>query len=252
MKKMGKRSTPRMLYLLIAVTLLSTAMGYHVEAQEIENYLGPEACMTCHSTQYEEWGDSKHSQAFSDPAFQEEWASKGNPDDCLQCHTTGFDSSSGDYAFEGVTCESCHGAGLTMAVDTSPELCGSCHTGEYGKNRFEEFSEGTHFDSGVTCSDCHMYEESHRMEIESKACATCHTGEGIHSRSMIGDLQLRALHAEDQVTQIEAEHQEVLDQLSDVQKRAALVGQLTYVGAAALLLLGLVVVFLYMRQRGTS
>jgi len=249
-KKMGERSTPRMLYLLIAIALFSTTLGYHVEAQDIEDYLGPEACMTCHSPQYEEWGDSNHSRAFSDPAFQEDWASRGNPDGCLQCHTTGFDSSSGDYAFEGVTCESCHGAGLTMEVDTSPELCGSCHTGEYGKNKFEEFSEGTHFGSGVTCSDCHMYEESHRFEIESKACATCHTDDEIHSRSMIGDLQIRALTAEDRVTEIEAEHEDVLDQLSDVQRRAAFVSQLTNIGAAALLLLGLVVVFLYMRQRG--
>jgi hypothetical protein len=30
-----------------------------------------------------------------------------------------------------------------MERNTSSELCGSCHSGEYGKNRFEDFTDGT-------------------------------------------------------------------------------------------------------------
>jgi formate-dependent nitrite reductase cytochrome c552 subunit len=248
---MGERSNLWILGLL-AMTLASTVSGYHAGAQSVEDYVGPEACMSCHSVEYEVWRGSNHSQAFLDPEFQEEWAARGNSDDCLRCHTTGFESSSGDYAFEGVTCEACHGAGMAMEVDESPELCGSCHTGEYGNYKYEEFRNGTHSSSGVTCADCHMYDESHSFEIESGACATCHTDEDIHSRSVIGELQMRALDAEDRVSQIEEEHEGLVDQLSEMQKRAALVGQLTNLGAVALLLLGIVVVLLFMRQRGQS
>jgi len=65
---------------------------------------------------------------------------------CFKCHTTGAvdegswpagSSGFGTFAFGGVQCEACHGQGsqhvsdpakFAMMVDTSPELCGKCHT----------------------------------------------------------------------------------------------------------------------------
>jgi hypothetical protein len=235
--------------LFIFLTMISVIDSNFVQAQAVDEYVGPEACKECHSTNFVEWEESKHSQAFENPEFQQDWVAEANKEECLQCHTTGYDASIQDYASEGVTCEACHGAGLEMKVDTSPELCGSCHTGEYGQNKFEEFKEGTHYESGVTCVNCHVYEGSHTFELESKACASCHTDEDIHSRSMIGDLQIRARDAENLVTQIEEEHENLLQEIVEMEKRTALVTQVTYLGAGALVILGVVVALLFMRQR---
>ncbi|MFQ6052964.1 MAG: multiheme c-type cytochrome, partial [Candidatus Bathyarchaeia archaeon] len=67
------------------------------EAQSSEGYLGPEFCVTCHAPQYSEWNRTAHSRAFTDPTFQGEWSDMGSPGDCLQCHTTGYDPSTGNY-----------------------------------------------------------------------------------------------------------------------------------------------------------
>jgi formate-dependent nitrite reductase cytochrome c552 subunit len=235
--------------LAMYLTMNSMINNNIVQAQSIDEYVGPEVCKECHTSNFEEWEDSKHSQAFKDPKFQEEWEVKGNEKECLQCHTTGYDTTLQEYAIEGVTCEACHGAGLKMEVNDSSELCGSCHTGEYGQKKFEEFQEGTHFDSGVTCVNCHMYEENHTFEIESKACASCHTDEDIHSRRMIGDLQIKARDAENRVTQVEEEQESLIQEIAEMEKRAVLVSQITYLGGGALVVLAVIVTLLFIRQR---
>lgn len=40
-----------------------------VSAQEAVSYVGPDSCVTCHGEQYEEWDDTAHSKAYSDPEF---------------------------------------------------------------------------------------------------------------------------------------------------------------------------------------
>jgi hypothetical protein len=81
-------------------------------------YLGAQKCKECHSgTQknnlYQKWLKEPHAKAF------ESLKAKGqekNPK-CLLCHTTGFNEGGykigapGTSKFEGVQCESCHGAG---------------------------------------------------------------------------------------------------------------------------------------------
>lgn len=251
-KKMKKQKWT----LFFGLVLLAIWMiGPHeevVEAQSIEDYVGPEICQSCHAPKVEDWEESGHSEAFTNQEFQDEWDSEGNPDTCLECHTTGYDPSSGEFAYEGVSCEACHGAGLTMEVDRSPELCGSCHTGEFGNNRYEDFVEGTHFNSGVTCADCHVSEGDHTFELQSSACATCHTENRIHSSSLIGDAQTRALNAEDRIIIILEENERVLEQLTDVESRTSMVYLLTYGGVGALVTVVAVTILLYMRQKKSS
>jgi nitrate/TMAO reductase-like tetraheme cytochrome c subunit len=222
-----------------------------VSAQDAVSYIGSESCVTCHEGQYKEWNETAHSKAYSDPEFQVAWEEKGSPDECLQCHTTGFDNSTGAYSFEGVTCESCHGAGLTMEVDSSPELCGSCHTGEYGKEKYEEYKDGIHAGSGVTCVSCHVYEGSHTFEIESGVCVTCHTNDDIHSRNTIGVLQNRALDAENTASQLEVQLVELRDQIDDQESRIAFIDQVTTYAGLVLALVIVAIAFLYLRQRNT-
>jgi hypothetical protein len=221
-----------------------------VKAQSIEDYVGPIICQTCHSDNYDEWDGTAHSKAFTDEAFQSEWQAQGSPSECLECHTTGYDDTSGEYAFEGVTCESCHEAGLLMVKNTASELCGSCHTGEYGKEKFAKFQEGIHSDSGVKCIDCHMYENNHRFEIESKACATCHTDNDIHERKLILDLQGDTLEAEAKFEELEAEYTELLNSIGEEEERVTLMTYVTYGGAGIITLLSIIVAIYYYRYRG--
>jgi hypothetical protein len=221
-----------------------------VTAQSVDDYIGPTTCQTCHPDNYDEWDGTAHSNAFMDEAFQNEWQSQGSPSECLECHTTGFDAASGEYAFEGVTCESCHDVGLTMAKNTASELCGSCHTGEYGKEKFAKFQEGIHSDSGVRCVDCHMYEDNHRFEVESKACATCHTDDDIHDRRLILDLQSASLEAEAKVEELEAEYNVLLNSMGDDQKRTTRMTYVAYGGAGIIVLISIVVAIYYYRYRG--
>jgi hypothetical protein len=221
-----------------------------VMAQSVDDYVGPNTCQMCHAENYDEWDGTRHSNAFKDEAFQSDWQSQGSPSECLECHTTGYDSASGEYAFEGVTCESCHGAGLTMAIDTSSELCGSCHTGEYGKDKFVLFQEGIHSSSGVKCIDCHMHEDNHRFEVESKACATCHTDDDIHDRKLILDLQEVNIEAEEKIDQLEAEYNELLSSIDQEQDRTTLMTYVAYSGAGIIIILSVIVAIYYYRYKG--
>ncbi len=249
MIKTGKRHL-----ILVCSLFLFTIMLYGnsvemAEAQVSDEYVGPDTCVVCHTSKHEDWEESEHSTAFSNTEFQDEWDSEGTPGECLECHTTGYDSSSDEYAFEGVTCESCHGAGLTMEVDRSAELCGSCHTGEYGKNRYEDFLEGTHATSGVVCADCHVSEEDHTLELVSTACASCHTGDRIHSSGIIGTMQARALTAEEIAVQVQEEHDALVSEISETEARTQTILLMMYVGAGALVMVILVVILLNMRQK---
>jgi hypothetical protein len=238
---------------LITVSLsgiLPLGANTMVMAQSVDDYVGPITCQMCHAENYDEWDGTAHSNAFTDEVFQSEWQSQGSPSECLECHTTGYDSTSGEYAFEGVTCESCHGAGLTMAIDTSSELCGSCHTGEYGKDKFALFQEGIHSSSGVKCIDCHMHEDNHRFEVESKACATCHTDDDIHDRKLILDLQGVNIEAEEKYDQLEAEYNELLSSIDQEQERTTLMTYVAYGGAGIIILITVVVAIYYYRYKG--
>ena len=216
-----------------------------VMAQSKNDYVGSETCKECHEVEYEQWKDSPMANAFADEAFQSEWQSQGSPSECLECHTTGFDAASGKYASEGVTCEACHEAGLTMTVNTSPELCGGCHTGSEGEHRYEGFLNGTHASSGVKCSDCHLYEKRHTFEIESKACAVCHTEDDIHDRRMILTLQGEKLEAADKHQEILADLEELQEGLEEDKGKATLITYVAYGGGALIVLVAVIVAVYY-------
>lgn len=81
-------------------------------------YVGAKKCKSCHtgakhSNVYEKWQKAFHAKAYETLKKKGE---EKNPK-CLRCHTTGY--GEGGYKlgaanasdFEGVQCESCHGAG---------------------------------------------------------------------------------------------------------------------------------------------
>lgn len=92
-------------------------------------FVGATKCALCHKkpeqgAQYVKWQESKHAKAFATlgtPEAKEVGKKLGVADPqkdakCLSCHVTGYGAAAAllgpKYdATEGVTCESCHGAG---------------------------------------------------------------------------------------------------------------------------------------------
>ena len=136
-------------------------------------------------------------------------------------HTTEFDPTSGEYTFEGVTCESYCGTGLTMAVNPSSELFGICNTGEYSKEKFAMFEEGALSDSD---SDT-------------------------HDRRLIIDLQGVGITV-DKYDPQEAENNERLSSLGQEEERTTLMIYVAYGGAAIIVILAVVVAIYYYRYEG--
>lgn len=139
-----------------------------VVVQEQYEFIGATRCRMCHRTeeqgqQYDKWLEGPHSKAYAALASDEakkiaEEKGIGNPqeaDECLKCHVTGHGVAAeflgSKYSIEeGVSCESCHGAG-----------------GEYNKKStmegitagdIEPSSVGLVIPTEETCKGCHNEE----------------------------------------------------------------------------------------------
>ena len=49
-------------------------------------------CINCHKDIYDKWQGGLHGKSLSDPIFAFQWNAQGNPDACLVCHATGYDT----------------------------------------------------------------------------------------------------------------------------------------------------------------
>lgn len=114
------------------------------------DYVGSNACQSCHEAEFEVWESSPHGHAV-DTLVKE---GKAGEAECLQCHTTAYAKTGGfpegaafgdhpDMARVG--CESCHGAG-------------GDHIGENAKR------VGTIISLGDKCDSC----------VILKICGSCH------------------------------------------------------------------------------
>ncbi len=134
-------------------------------------------CQSCHPEEYAAWKDTVHAKAALDPAFKEQFAQSHNQGDCLKCHTTGFDKDSGKFAWEGVTCEACHGAykqghpaAQTMQLPMESSTCRVCH-----ETAFQEWEKSTHAQAKIECFDCHKsHTQGLRTGSTDTLCAACH------------------------------------------------------------------------------
>ncbi len=113
-------------------------------------YVGSDACTSCHASEHETWASNPHAKAV---ATLEAKGEAANPE-CLACHTTAFgkpggfptDAAVGDHPdLAKVGCESCHGPGGNHVAEGAKKLgtivslgdkcdscvilqiCGSCH-----------------------------------------------------------------------------------------------------------------------------
>lgn len=136
-------------------------------------------CEGCHQIIHSHWEESAHGNAVSDPVFQEAWKAQGSPDSCLACHTTGFDSQTGTYDIDSVSCTVCHSPvpenhpNQIMPTDISSRMCGDCHLDTYA-----EWESSTHAQEDLACSRCHgVHGTDIKAEAAQELCRACHREE---------------------------------------------------------------------------
>lgn len=143
-------------------------------------YAGPESCAICHEDIHGDWVDTRHAEAFSSPIFQQDWEEIGSDFTCLECHTTGYDAEAGTYAYEGVTCESCHGPFQeghpveSMPITPDHTLCADCH-----ETTTAEWLASPHREASVECQSCHNpHAQEPLAPTVSELCGNCHKDMG--------------------------------------------------------------------------
>jgi peroxiredoxin/nitrate/TMAO reductase-like tetraheme cytochrome c subunit len=128
--------------------LLEKRRGHRDVLPKGADYVGSEACQSCHAAEHATWSAQPHARAFETLTAQGEAEAE-----CLTCHTTGWgrggfpkDGAPADHAaLLGVGCESCHGPGGDHVGADAPkrgtilalgdkcdscvilQICGGCH-----------------------------------------------------------------------------------------------------------------------------
>lgn len=192
----------------ILVGVLSLLLTVHlVSAQSEESEEAPavvgtaQSCQECHLDVAEHWSSSAHAHAFDDPYFQQRWEGMGEPGECLVCHTTNYEPSTGEFEMEGISCEACHGEvteehppePVDIRADT--EYCGTCHT-----TTLSEWHLTGHARAEVGCMDCHdPHSQNALFEVKDDMCINCHQDsmerylEDLHVNEGIGCVDCHAL-----------------------------------------------------------
>lgn len=175
----------RLMWGVMCALLLSFITIATSQAETPKNETGSfEDCLECHEETVTAWQESTHGQAMSDGAFQQQWQEQGEPRECLRCHSTGYESETGEYAEEGIACSTCHYLGeyssshpaQIMYTKYSSETCGECHL-----DTFADWQVSAHGESDMTCVNCHNpHTNTIKEESVGTLCQTCHTNEGYY------------------------------------------------------------------------
>lgn len=157
-------------------------------------------CRECHPDEFNAWAGTTHADASFDPIFQVYLQQAEQPGECLSCHTTGYDTATGQFVLAGVSCEACHGPyrsahpNESMMIATDETLCGACH-----RSTLAEWQISRHGEVGVNCIQCHeVHSQKTRAAVATNVlCAGCHhdhTGDEIHATHLAADVQCVDCH----------------------------------------------------------
>jgi predicted CXXCH cytochrome family protein len=169
---------------LMLVTYAMVSVG-HAQAQTALPQITPASiasCPACHKSYQLAWQTSAHNRSTTDPVFTSTWEAQGKPNQCMTCHTTGYNPDTNTSLGDGITCQACHDTAAAnhpmqpMTADRSSKMCGTCHTETYF-----EWQASAHRQAGVDCIACH---DPHTTTLKAKdtsaLCATCHQDTSAH------------------------------------------------------------------------
>lgn len=158
-------------------------------------------CQECHLDVARHWSDSPHAHAFDGDAFQERWTGLGEPGECLVCHTTDYQQSTGAFAAEGIQCQGCHGEATAdhppapVPIKADTEYCGVCHT-----TTLSEWRLSGHAGADVGCAGCHDPHSQNALFAEpDELCLNCHAealgdhADDVHISQGVGCVECHAL-----------------------------------------------------------
>lgn len=175
---MKEKLVPRIFISLLVAVIFGGITYFAVLAQpaEVPVAQNGDDCYRCHRDLYSSWHTSAHGQALEDEYFQERWSLQDQSEDCLVCHTTGFDPGTGAWESDGISCSNCHDPipddhpESLVPINRSSTLCESCHS-----DAIHEWKTSTHRQVGLTCVDCHS---QHTATLKAAdvglLCVSCH------------------------------------------------------------------------------
>ncbi|MFQ5590059.1 MAG: cbb3-type cytochrome c oxidase subunit II [Phycisphaerae bacterium] len=124
------------------LTPLETDWADKSDPLAAKGHVGSRICIGCHQGLHpaavDGWRNSKMSSTY------ERIRNEPIKDNCLPCHTTGFNPATGHYSEEGVGCEACHGPG-SDAVKLAL----------VGKTQEHKDAIRLNVDSTLVCARCH-------------------------------------------------------------------------------------------------
>ncbi len=179
----------------------------------------PNECAECHRDEVRLWEGSPHAHASLNDTFQRDFADRGRPSYCMRCHASGYDPSTGQYAYEGVVCSHCH---IVMEDGEHPpapfeflaedsSTCGRCHSGAHAPT-YDEWLASAHKLAGIDCVDCHTPHNNGLLlgDINS-TCGSCHPeamADEVHMGSDLncGDCHMARRTTEDDIHMIRTGH----------------------------------------------
>ncbi len=116
-------------------------------ARKYGDYVGQDACKSCHAAQYKDWQTTGHAHAYSTLVKERRHFDL----DCWSCHVTGAKAPGGPVGpydvgpLRNVQCEACHGPGRAHVSNPAADMkrvpdeahCKSCHSDEQTEGRFD-------------------------------------------------------------------------------------------------------------------
>ncbi len=136
------------LSILVLAAVLAIALMATAQEKAAPTLVGPDKCKMCHKDIYTAWEASGHAKAFTKLSAEEQKKAE-----CVGCHVTGADATG--KMIEGVTCESCHGAGSEYK---SPKIMTKKWKDDVATYKKAAMDAGLVYPTAELCTKCHKAE----------------------------------------------------------------------------------------------
>jgi hypothetical protein len=184
----SRSSKPVLLLGLLGCSLLLFFSSRITMAQGGTASHSPRWCWQCHPEAYEKWALSSHDTTFHSDTFQMLWERERHTEECLSCHTTGYEADTRTIGYEGVGCAACHApvgnnhdfdpetrAHEELSIPGLPVDCAGCHGADHALTYLEWEQSAHNGAREVGCQECHDAHSARLVEEDIViGCGSCH------------------------------------------------------------------------------